>query len=86
MKDSGDQEERTQAHAVHPGGDLFPAVIWETVQQGHAHECWDNKELHTDTDTDTHLGQSCDKHCMLQKHDSVLFKKIFCSAIYTRMV
>lgn len=38
MKHSGDQEEGTQAHAVHPGRDPFPAVVRQTVQQCHPHK------------------------------------------------
>ncbi len=45
MKHSGDQEEGTQAHAVHPGSDPLPAVVWQTMQQRHAHEGRHNEEL-----------------------------------------
>lgn len=45
MKHSGDQEEGTQAHAVHPGSDPLPAVVRQTMQQRHAHEGRHNEEL-----------------------------------------
>lgn len=45
MKHSGDQEEGTQAHAVHPGSDPLPAGVWQTMQQRHAHEGRHDEEL-----------------------------------------
>lgn len=45
MKHSGDQEEGTQAHAVHPGSDPLPAVVGQTVQKRHAHEGRHDEEL-----------------------------------------
>lgn len=38
VKHSGDQEEGTQAQAVHPGSDPLPAVIRQAMQQRHAHD------------------------------------------------
>lgn len=45
VKHGGDQEERTQAQAVHPGSDPLPAVVRQAVQQRHAHEGWHDEEL-----------------------------------------
>lgn len=62
MKHSGDQEEGTQAHAVHPGSDPLPAGVWQTMQQRHAHEGRHDEELmkknHT-TVTTTYLRLLC---------------------------
>lgn len=45
MKHSGDQEEGTQAHSVHPGSDPLPAGVRQTMQQRHAHEGRHDEEL-----------------------------------------
>lgn len=45
VKHSGDQEEGTQAQAVHPGSDPLPAVIRQAMQQRHAHDGQPNEGL-----------------------------------------
>lgn len=45
MKHGGDEEQGTQAHPIHPGCDPLQAVVWEAVQQRHAHKGWGNEEL-----------------------------------------
>lgn len=45
VENGGDQEERAQPQAVHPGGDPLPAGVRQAVQQRHAHEGRHDEEL-----------------------------------------
>jgi len=47
VEHGGHQEEGAQPHAVHPGGDLLPAVVRQPVQQRHAHDGRRDEELQT---------------------------------------
>lgn len=45
MKHRGNDEEGTEAHPVNPCRYLFPAVIRQPVEEGAAHNGWNNEEL-----------------------------------------
>lgn len=44
VKHRGNDEESTEAQPVNPRRYLFPAVIGQPVEEGAAHNGWDNEE------------------------------------------
>lgn len=45
MKYCGNDEEGTEAHSINPCCYLFPAVIRQPVEEGTAHDGWNNEKL-----------------------------------------
>lgn len=45
VKYCGDDEEGTEAHSINPRRDLLPAVVRQPMEEGTAHDGWDNEEL-----------------------------------------
>lgn len=45
MKYCGDNEERTEPHAIHPCCYLFPSIIRKPVEKGTTHNRRNNEEL-----------------------------------------